>query len=199
MLVLGLTGGIGSGKSTVSRLLADRGAFVIDADVVARDVVAPGEPGLAAVLAEFGPAVALPDGSLDREALGQLVFADDAARARLSGILHPLIGVRTAELWAAAEAAGAEVLVHDVPLLVESHLEDSYDEVIVVDVPPEVQIERLQRFRGMSAEDAQRRLDAQAPRHVRLAVATVVIDNSGTLKDLEERVEALWKKFLAAG
>lgn len=197
VLILGLTGGIGSGKSSVSRLLAQHGAVVIDADVVAREVVAPGTPGLAAVLEEFGQDVALPDGSLDREALGQLVFADDEARGRLNAILHPLIGARTAELWAQAE--GADVLVHDVPLLVEAGLQDSYDQVIVVDVPPEVQLDRLVRLRGMSMEDAQRRIAAQAPREVRLAAATEVIDNSGSPEDLERAVERLWKKFQAGG
>lgn len=199
VLILGLTGGIGSGKSTVSQALAERGAVVIDADLIAREVVAPGTPGLAAVLAEFGPGLQRPDGSLDREALGKLVFADDAARGRLSGILHPLIGVRSAELWAAAEAAGADVLVHDVPLLVESGLEDSYDEVIVVDVPPEVQLDRLVRLRGMDPVEAQQRISAQATRDRRLSAATQVLVNDGSLADLEAGVEALWKRLLPGG
>ena len=199
MLILGLTGGIGSGKSTVSRAFARLGAVVLDADLIAREVVEPGTPGLAAVVAAFGEEVLLPDGTLDRDGLGRLVFADEAARSRLSAILHPLIGARTAELWADAEASGAEVLVHDVPLLVEAGLQGMYDEVLVVDVPPEVQLDRLVRLRGMDPEEAQRRIDAQAPRAARLAVATQVIDNNGSLKDLEECVEALWKKFLTQG
>ncbi|MCU1586687.1 MAG: dephospho-CoA kinase, partial [Frankiales bacterium] len=184
VLILGLTGGIASGKSTVSRALAERGAVVIDADLIAREVVAPGTAGLAAVLAEFGTDLQRPDGSLDREALGRVVFADDQARARLSAIVHPLIGTRSAELWAAAEAAGTDVLVHDVPLLVESGLQDSYDEVIVVDVPPEVQLDRLVGLRGMDPVEAQQRIAAQASREQRLAAATQVIVNDGSLDDL---------------
>lgn len=199
VLILGLTGGIGSGKSTVSRLLAQHGAVIIDADLVAREVVAPGTAGLAAVLAAFGSHLALPDGSLDREQLGQLVFGDEDARARLSAILHPLIGTRTAELWTETQTAGVEVLVHDVPLLVEARLQDSYDAVIVVDVPPEVQRDRLVRLRGMDPADADRRIAAQATRSERLAVATHVIDNTGSLKELKQCVDSLWKKFLTRG
>lgn len=191
MLKVGLTGGIGSGKSTVSRLLASYGAVVVDADLVAREVVAPGTPGLAAVLDAFGPEVA-PDGVLDREALGKVVFGDDEQRAVLSGILHPLIGARSAELWAEAEAGGAQVLVHDVALLVESHLEGMYDEVVVVDVPVEVQVDRLVRLRGMPEDDARARIAAQASREQRLASATRVIDNAGDEAALEQHVRSLW-------
>jgi dephospho-CoA kinase len=190
---LGLTGGIGSGKSTVSRLLAELGAVVVDADLVAREVVEPGTPGLAAVVEAFGEGVLQPDGTLDREALGKVVFGDDAARRRLSGILHPLIGARSAELWAQAEAAGAAVLVHDVPLLVESGLEGMYDEVLVVDVAPEVQLDRLVRLRRMNRADAEQRLAAQATREVRLASATKVLHNDGTVEDLQAQVRALWE------
>lgn len=189
---MGLTGGIGSGKSTVSRLLASYGAVVVDADLVAREVVEPGTPGLAAVVEAFGAGVLTPDGTLDREGLGRLVFGDDAARSRLSGILHPLIGTRSAELWAAAEASGAAVLVHDVPLLVENHLEAMYDLVLVVDVTPEVQLDRLVGLRGMTAQDAQHRIAAQAARGVRLASATRVLHNDGTVEQLEAQVRALW-------
>lgn len=197
MLRLGLTGGIGSGKSIVSRVLASLGAVVIDADVVAREVVDPGTPGLAAVVEAFGPAVLRPDGSLDREALGRVVFGDDEARARLSGILHPLIGARSAELWAAAEQAGAEVLVHDVPLLVENHLEGMYDEVLVVDAPRDVQLDRLVRMRGMPLADAEQRIAAQAAPEVRLAAATRVLRNDGTVAELEAKVRALWDELTA--
>jgi dephospho-CoA kinase len=189
---LGLTGGIGSGKSTVSRELAALGAVVVDADLVAREVVEPGTPGLAAVVEAFGPQVLLPDGTLDREALGKVVFGDDEARARLSGILHPLIGARSAELWAAAEASGAAVLVHDVPLLVENKLEAMYDEVLVVDVAPDVQVERLVGLRGMTPEDARARIAAQANRDVRLASATRVLHNDGTIQELQAQVRAVW-------
>lgn len=197
MLRLGLTGGIGSGKSLVSRVLVSLGAVVIDADVVAREVVEPGTSGLAAVVEAFGPAVLQPDGSLDREALGRVVFGDDEARARLSGILHPLIGARSAELWAAAEQAGAEVLVHDVPLLVENHLEAMYDEVLVVDAPRDVQLDRLVRMRGMPLADAEQRIAAQAAPEVRLAAATRVLRNDGTVAELEAKVRALWDELTA--
>ncbi len=195
MLTVGLTGGIGSGKSTVSRLLASYGAVVVDADLIAREVVAPGTPGLAAVVEAFGPQVA-PEGVLDREALGALVFSDDARRAVLSGILHPLIGVRSAELMAQAEASGAPVLVHDVALLVENGLEPMYDEVVVVDVPVEVQVDRLVRLRGMSEQDARVRIAAQTSREKRLASATRVLDNAGSPEELETQVRALWESFL---
>ena len=191
VLKVGLTGGIGSGKSTVSVLLASYGAVVVDADLVAREVVEPGTPGLRAVVAEFGAEVA-PEGVLDREALGAVVFNSAERRKALSAILHPLIGARSAELWAAAETSGAHVLVHDVPLLVENHLEAMYDEVVVVDVPPEVQLDRLVRLRGMTPTDAHSRIVAQATRADRLAAATRVIDNSGSPEQLEAQVRALW-------
>ena len=194
MRKVGLTGGIGSGKSTVSRLLASYGAAVVDADLVAREVVEPGTDGLRQVIEAFGPTVA-PGGVLDREALGKVVFGDDEKRKVLSGILHPLIGARSAELMAAAETSGAPVLVHDVPLLVENGLESLYDDVVVVDVPVELQLERLVRDRGMSEQDARNRIAAQATRKQRLAKATVVLDNSGTLAQLEEQVTALWRQW----
>jgi dephospho-CoA kinase len=192
MRKIGLTGGIGSGKSTVSRALAALGAVVVDADLVAREVVEPGTPGLAAVVEAFGTGVLQQDGALDREALGKVVFGDDGARKRLSGILHPLIAARSAELWAAAEQGGAEVLVHDVPLLVESGLEAMYDEVLVVDAPAEVQLDRLVRLRGMTPQDAQQRIAAQATREVRLASASWVLLNDGSLEELQAQVRACW-------
>jgi dephospho-CoA kinase len=192
VLTVGLTGGIGSGKSTVSRALAELGAVVIDADVIAREVVEPGTPGLGAVVEAFGAGVLDEQGALDRAKLGSLVFADDAARARLSGILHPLIGARTVELWARAEADGVRVLVHDVPLLVESGLEAAYDEVVVVDTTPELQRQRLTQLRGMTAEEADQRIAAQATREQRLAVATRVLRNDGALNSLQDQVRVLW-------
>jgi dephospho-CoA kinase len=192
VLKVGLTGGIGSGKSTVSRQLASyEGVVVVDADLIAREVVEPGTPGLAAVVAEFGPGVLREDGTLDRDALGAVVFGDDDRRRALSGILHPLIGDLSAQRWAEAEKAGCRVLVHDVPLLVESHLEAMYDEVVVVDVPVEVQVQRLVELRGMTDADARARIASQATREARLASATRVLDNSGSVAELTKQVEAL--------
>ncbi len=199
MLTVGLTGGIGSGKSRVSALLASYGAVVIDADRVAREVVAPGTPGLAAVIEEFGADLLRPDGSLDREALGRRVFPDPAALARLNAIVHPLVGERTAQLMAEAKAAGARVLLHDVPLLVENGLAALYDAVVVVSTLPATQLDRLVRLRGMSGEDAAARLAAQAPLADKLAVATYVIDNDGPLERLEAQVRDVWDALAADG
>jgi len=193
MVEVGLTGGIGSGKSEVSRLLASYGAVVIDADKLAREVVEPGTAGLARVVKEFGEGVLRPDGSLDRERLASLVFADDAARQRLNGIVHPLVGERAAALK--GQAREDAVLVHDVPLLVEARLAALYDLVVVVDAPVETQIDRLVRLRAMTEEEARARIAAQASRDERRAVADVVIDNSGTLEELEAQVRELWEEL----
>jgi dephospho-CoA kinase len=192
MLLVGLTGGIGSGKSSVSSLLRSWGAVVVDADLVAREVVAPGTPGLQAVVAAFGPAVLQPDGSLDRAGLGRRVFGDREALARLNEITHPLIAARTAELFGQAASAGTDVLVHDVALLVENHLADRYDVVVVVAAEPATQLDRLVRSRGMSVDDARTRIAAQAPLADKLAVATHVIRNDGSYEDLVAQVERLW-------
>jgi dephospho-CoA kinase len=192
VLKVGLTGGIGSGKSTVSRQLSSYGAVVVDADLVAREVVAPGSPGLAQVVAEFGTAVLRPDGSLDREAVGALVFADPARLAALNAIVHPLVGARMDELEEQARASGAPVVVLDVPLLAENGLAPLYDEVVVVDCPVDVAVRRLVELRGMTEEDARARIAAQATREQRRAVATHVLDNSGTPEQLEQQVRALW-------
>ncbi len=197
MLRVGLTGGIGSGKSAVSSLLASRGVVVVDADQIAREVVEPGSPGLAAVVAEFGEDVLRPDGSLDREALGRRVFSDPAEIARLNAIVHPLVGERTGELMRQAEAGGAHVVVHDVPLLVENGLAPLYDAVVVVAATPATQLDRLVRLRGMSAEDAQARIDAQAPLEDKLAVATYVVRNDGSRDELLSQVERLWHTLTA--
>jgi dephospho-CoA kinase len=191
-----LTGGIGSGKSEVSRRLAAHGAVIIDADVAAREVVAPGTPGLAQVAEAFGPEVLGPDGALDRERLGAIVFRDPALRAKLNAITHPLVREwMTAAERAAAERTGADkdlIVVHDVPLLAESRRADGFDLVIVVDVPPELQVERLVSQRGMTPDQARARMAAQASREQRLAIAGVVIDNSGSLDDLDRRVAEVW-------
>jgi len=192
-LRVGLTGGIGGGKSEVSRRLASYGAVVIDADAVAREVVAPGTPGLAEVVREFGPEVLRADGSLDRDRLGELVFADESLRLKLNAIIHPRVGERMAELE--RQAGGAQVIVHDVPLLAENHLAGGFDEVVVVDVPPRVQVERLARERGMPRAQAEARMRAQASREERLAIATIVLDNSGSLAELDREVGELWAEL----
>lgn len=190
MLKVGLTGGIGAGKSEVSRLLVECGAVLIDADRIAREVVAPGTPGLAAVVEEFGEEVLAADGSLDRPKLGSIVFAAPEKLARLNAIVHPLVGARSRELeTAAAEDA---VVVHDVPLLAENGLAPLYDVVVVVDASPETQLDRLVRLRGMTEADARARMAAQATREKRLEIADVVIDNDVPLEELQRRVRDVW-------
>jgi dephospho-CoA kinase len=194
---VGLTGGVASGKSTVAALLRELGAVVVDSDVLAREVVEPGTPGLAAVVEAFGPGVLTADGRLDRPALGAVVFGDEPARRRLEGILHPLIRARAAELEAAAPAG--TVVVHDIPLLVETGQADRFDAVVVVDVPVETQVARMVRDRGMSREDALARVKAQASREERLAVATQVVENTGTREDLRDRVTEVLEELVSAG
>lgn len=193
MLSVGLTGGIGAGKSEVSRLLVECGAVLIDADRIAREVVAPGTPGLAAVAEAFGPDVLAEDGSLDRPKLGSIVFADAGKLAVLNSIVHPLVGTRSRELeTAAAEDA---VVVHDVPLLAENALAPLYDVVIVVDVAPATQLDRLVRLRGMTEDDARARMAAQATREKRLEIADIVIDNDVPLDELRGRVREVWAEL----
>jgi dephospho-CoA kinase len=194
VLRVGLTGGIGSGKSEVSRRLAAHGAVIIDADVAARAVVAPGTPGLSRVADAFGTGVLGPDGALDRERLGAIVFGDPDSRTTLNAIVHPLVGewMRAAEQAAVAASGGDVIIVHDVPLLAENRRAADFDLVIVVDVPPELQVERLVGQRDMTPEQARARMAAQASREQRLAVADLVIDNSGSLADLDRRVAAVW-------
>ena len=186
---MGLTGGIGAGKSTVAALLEERGAVVTRADEVARDVVSPGSDGLAAVVAEFGEGILAPDGSLDRSALGRLVFSDDLRRARLEELLLPLIA---AEAWARMDTVPAgQVAVYDVPLLVEGQMQDLFDLVIVVEAELEVRLERL-AARGMTRDEALARIAVQATDEERRAVADVVVSNSGALEDLNAEVDRLW-------
>ncbi|GHH35174.1 dephospho-CoA kinase [Streptomyces candidus] len=193
MLKVGLTGGIGAGKSEVSRLLASYGAVVVDADKIAREVVEPGTPGLDAVVAAFGEGVLAADGTLDRPALGAIVFADPEKLKILNGIVHPLVGARSAELERAAPADA--VVVHDVPLLTENGLAPLYDLVVVVDASPDTQLDRLVRVRGTSEADARGRMAAQATREQRLAVADLVIDNDGPLEALEPQVRKVWREL----
>ncbi|WP_026163072.1 dephospho-CoA kinase [Kribbella catacumbae] len=194
MLRVGLTGGIGSGKSAVSARLRERGAVVIDSDLLAREVVARGTDGLAEVVEAFGQ-VLTPDGELDRPAVGRIVFGDEPARRKLEAIIHPRVRARAAEIESGAPADS--VVVHDIPLLVETGQGDKFDLVLVVDVPQEVQVERLTRDRGMTDEEAKARIASQATREQRLAVADLVVDNSGSLADLDRRIDELWPGLAA--
>jgi dephospho-CoA kinase len=190
MLKVGLTGGIGAGKSEVSRLLVECGAVLIDSDRIAREVVAPGTPGLGAVVAAFGEDVLAPDGSLDRPRLGSVVFSDPEKLAVLNKIVHPLVRARSSELEDAA--AEDSVVVHDVPLLTENGLAPLYDVVVVVDAGPGTQLDRLVRQRGMTEEDARARMAAQATREQRREIADIVIDNDVPLDELRRRVKDVW-------
>lgn len=202
MLVVGLTGGIGSGKSTVSALLEERGAVVLDADRIAREVVAPGGPAYQSVIDRFGPDVVGADGAIDRPALAAVVFADPAARADLEAITHPVVGTTMAERLT-AQAGTDHVVVLDIPLLVEGGRDRSgpgerrgpphgVAAVIVVDTPPDVAVQRLVADRGMEPGDVQARMSAQATREERLARADLVIDNSGSHGDLAREVARAW-------
>ena len=194
---VGLTGGVASGKSTVSALLAELGAVLIDADLLAREVVAPGTDGLAEIVETFGPGVLTPDGQLDRPAVGAIVFADEEKRRALEAIIHPRVRER-GRLLEAGAPEGA-VVVHDIPLLVETGQPSHFDAVVVVDVPLELQVQRMVELRGMSVADAQARIAAQATRDERLEAATHVIDNTGTLEDLEVRVAEVYEDLSRAG
>ena len=192
MLRVGLTGGIGAGKSTVAAELAELGAVVVDADRIAREVVEPGTDGLAEVVDAFGEDVLDDEGRLDRPALGRVVFADDEARTRLNGILHPRIGARTAELIAGAPDDA--VVVHDVPLLVENGMGAAFALVVVVDAPEDVRVARLGETRGMAEDDARARIRAQATDDDRRAAADVWIDNVGDVDEVRGQVRALWSE-----
>ncbi|MFE5299119.1 dephospho-CoA kinase [Streptomyces sp. NPDC056632] len=193
MLKVGLTGGIGAGKSEVSRLFVSYGAVLIDADRIAREVVEPGTPGLAAVVAEFGPGILTPEGTLDRPKLGSIVFNDPGRLAALNAIVHPLVGARSAELEGLA--GPGDVVVHDVPLLTENGLAPLYDLVVVVDAAPETQLDRLVRLRGMTEPEARARMAAQATRAQRRAVADLIVDNDGPLEALEPQVRTIWAEL----
>jgi len=196
---VGLTGGVASGKSTVSAMLSDLGAVVIDADRLAREVVAKGTPGLDRVVDVFGPEVLTAEGEMDRAKVGAIVFADEEKRKALEGIIHPLVRARSAELEAAAGARA--IVVHDIPLLIETGQADRFDAVVVVDVPTEVQVERMLRDRRWSEEDARARIAAQATREARRAAADrpggYLIDNTGTIEDLRHRVTEVFEELTA--
>ncbi|MFG2770152.1 dephospho-CoA kinase [Streptomyces sp. NPDC048350] len=193
MLKVGLTGGIGAGKSEVSRLLVSYGAVLIDADKIAREVVEPGTPGLAAVVEAFGAEILTDQGALDRPKLGSIVFADADRLATLNAIVHPLVGARSAALE--STAGPDDVVVHDVPLLTENGLAPLYDLVVVVDASPETQLDRLVRLRGMAEAEARARMAAQATREQRRAIADLVIDNDGPLGRLEPQVRKVWDEL----
>lgn len=194
---IALTGGIASGKSTVADLLAERGAIIIDSDVLSREVVAPGTPGLALVEERFGREVLRLDGSLDRAKLGALVFADADARADLNAIIHPRVRRLATERRLIASASDPDAVVIDViPLLVETGLADGYDVVVVVDAPEGVQRQRLRARNGLSEAEADARLAAQATRQQRLAAADHVVANEGSLTDLTEATDALWAQLV---
>jgi len=192
MFMVGLTGGIGSGKSTVAKFLSDRGAVVVDADRIARDVVEPGSPVLARLVERFGPGILRPDGSLDRPGLAAVAFASDGAKADLEAITHPAIAEEFLRRIAAAPPGA--VVVHDVPLLVESARGYEYGAVIVVEAPLAVRLDRLEA-RGVDRDDARRRIALQATDEERRAVATWVLDNTGDLAALAAQVEAIWPEL----
>lgn len=194
MLWVGLSGGIGSGKSTVSARLAEHGAVVVDADRVAREVVEPGMPALAEIRERFGPQVVGEDGVLDRAALGQVVFADEQARRDLESITHPRIAERTLEL--VSDAPADAVVVHDIPLLVELDRAADYALTVVVDVPADERLRRLVELRAMDPDQVRARIGAQATDEQRAAAADVLLDNSGTVEDLHRAVDRLWEDRL---
>lgn len=191
MLKIGLTGGIASGKSSVAKQLKDLGAVIIESDVLARQVVEPGTEGLDEIVARFGPKIVTADGSLNRSRLGEIVFTDDRARADLNRIVHPR--VREATNRALREIPEGGVAVQVIPLLVETGQQHDFDKVVVVDVPESVQLERLMARNGLSREDAQARIAAQASRAERLAAADYVIENSGSFERTRIQVEELWR------
>jgi dephospho-CoA kinase len=196
VLNVGLTGGIGAGKSEVTRRFADLGATVIDADALAREVVDVGTPGLSEVVAEFGDGMLASDGSLDRDKLAALVFGDDDARRRLNGIVHPLVGERVVQLMTHAQEHNADgVVINDVPLIVEAGVAERYDVIVVVDAPEQTQLDRLTGVRGMAEADAKARMSKQASRDERLAIADYVITNDGDLDGLQAQVDEIWAQL----
>lgn len=193
MTLIGLTGGIGSGKSTIARRLAQHGAVVIDADLVAREVVEPGTPALQAIIAHFGVEILNPDGSLNRAALGEIVFTNAREREVLNSIVHPAVQRRTTELF--ARAGEDNIVVYDVPLLVEAQPDYHFDAIVVASAPEHVRVERLMEHRGMLESEALSRIQSQAPEEERLKIANHVIDTSGDINHTYAQVDALWKQL----
>jgi dephospho-CoA kinase len=199
MPLIALTGGIASGKSTIASRLAELGAVVVDADQIVRDVQTVGSPVLDEIAAEFGERMLLQDGSLDRAALGAQVFGDDAALARLNGIVHPAVKQESARRFAAAFVADPDaVVVYDVPLLVEARVDDPWDLIVVADAPAELRTRRLVELRGMTEEAARARIASQVSDAARRAIADVVIDTSGTLEQTLQQVDVAWERIVAA-
>lgn len=197
MMRVGLTGGIGSGKSTVARMLAERGAVIVDADQIARDLVEPGSEALAALVQEFGPEILTDDGSLARARLAAIAFADPEGTRRLNDVMHPRI--RAEGQRRIAEQPGAQVVVYDMPLLVETGQTDLVDLVVVVDLPAEEQVRRAVELRGLDEEDVRRRMQVQVSREERLAAADVIIDNAGSIDATARQVDDLWTRLITAG
>ncbi|KAB1551214.1 dephospho-CoA kinase [Corynebacterium sp. 321] len=197
MLTLGLTGGIGSGKSTVSRRLSELGATVVDADLIAREIVEPGQPALAELDAAF-PGVLNPDGTLHRAELARQAFSSLELTEKLNSITHPRIKELTRERFAQAREAGVEVLVYDMPLLIENGEYTAMDHVVVVDAEDDLRVSRLVEYRGLDEDDARRRIQAQIDRESRLAAADTVLDNNGTQEQLLEQVDELWRTVCAS-
>lgn len=199
MYLIGLTGGIASGKSVIAKRLGERGAVVVDADALAREVVEPGTPALAEIARAFGDSVISADGSLDRAALGQAIFSDPAKRELLNAITHPAVSQRSHELFdAAAQADPHAVVVYDIPLLVETGRASEFDLVVVAHASAETRVARMTQLRGMTPEDALRRIASQATDAERLAVADVVIDTDGGLEDTLRQADTLWERASAA-
>lgn len=199
MPLIALTGGIASGKSTIAARLAEHGATVIDADAIVREVQQPGGAVLEAIADAFGAEMIAADGSLDRAALGARVFGDEAALQRLNAIVHPAVRAESQRRFDAAFAADpAVVVVYDVPLLVEARVDDPWDLIVVADAPAEVRVQRMTRLRGMSEDDARRRIGAQVSDEERRAIADVVIDTSGSVEHTLEQVDALWCSLTAS-
>jgi dephospho-CoA kinase len=196
VLLVGLTGGIASGKSVVAARLAEHGAVVVDADVIARQVVEPGTPALARIAQEFGPSVLAPDGSLDRAALGAIIFSDEEKRLLLNSITHPAILDESQRQFAAAGAADpGAVVVYDVPLLSEARSRAEFDVVVVVSAPEDTRIERMVSLRGMSLEEATRRIRSQVPEEARRALADIIIESGGTLDETLAQADAVWDQL----
>ena len=197
MIRVGLTGGIGAGKSTVGRMLAELGAVIVDGDQIARDLVVRGEPALAEIVERFGPDVLLPDGELDRAGLAERVFPEPESLASLDAIMHPRIAERAQAMLADAQRNGTSVIVYDMPLLVESGAADDFDVVMVVHAPVEVRLARL-AVRGVAVDDARNRMAQQASDEERAAVATILIDNGGDDEQLIDQVQRAWYLLQAA-